>query len=145
MLSPSIPDSHMVRTYPKYYATSDTDSEVEAQFEVESGDQEQLSIVHRLQQNRDFIDHQLAAPSACILESQAWKTTEGSEVILIRKPTASYMSHRILNPHIYRNIRNVGTLDGLALLLETHDDWEKRYSLVMEDGRIGRRFNIFSF
>jgi hypothetical protein len=46
------------------------------------------------------------------------------------------MSHRLLNPFIYRNIKNVGTLNDLAALLDTPDDWEGRYNQVVADGRI---------
>jgi len=33
---PSLPDAHLVRTYPKDYADTDTESEGEAQFEVDT-------------------------------------------------------------------------------------------------------------
>jgi hypothetical protein len=140
-------DSHIIRTYPKDYAQSDTESEGEAQFEVDTEDEEQNSISSRLQQNQQYMDQQITPPSgensAWILEPQPWQTTEGTDVVLIRKPTASNLSHRLLNPHIYRNIRNVGTLDDLAALLDTPDDWEKRYNQITADEDIIRDMDDF--
>jgi hypothetical protein len=63
---------------------------------------------------------------------------------LIKKPTASNLSHRLLNPFIYRNIQTAGTLDDLASLLDTPDDWEVRYNQVVANGRIIRKLNRFS-
>ena len=131
--------SHIIRTYPKDYAQSDTEeSEGEAQFEVDVEDEEQNSICTRLQQNQQYMDQLINSHSgensAWILDTQTWKTTEGSDVVLIRKPTASNLSHRQLNPFIYRNIQNAGSLDNLASLLDTPDDWEVRYNQVVADG-----------
>jgi hypothetical protein len=94
------------------------------------------------------MDQQITPPSvensAWILEPQAWKTAEGSDVVLIRKPTASNLSHRLLNPFIYRNIQTAGTLDDLASLLDTPHDWEVFYNQVVADGRIIRKLYRFS-
>jgi hypothetical protein len=81
--------------------------------------------------------------SAWLLEPQTWKTTDGIDVVLVRKPTASNLSHRLLNPFIYRNIQNVGNLDALATLLDTPDDWETNYNQTVRDGRIIRMLNRF--
>jgi hypothetical protein len=147
-ITPSLPDAHIIRTYKRDYAASDTESEGEAQFEVDTVDEEQHSISTRLEQNQQYMDQQITPPpgetSAWVLEPQSWTTTENTPVVLIRKPTASNMSHRLLNPHIYRNIKNAGTLDDLAALLDTPDDWEERYNQVVADGRIIRMLNRFS-
>ena len=91
----------MIRTYLDNYAASETGSEGEVQFEVgskEISDEDLISISARLDQNQQYMDEQLALPtghaSAWLLEPQAWQTTEGTDVVLIRKPTASHMSHR---------------------------------------------------
>ncbi|KAH6569740.1 hypothetical protein BASA62_004662 [Batrachochytrium salamandrivorans] len=123
--TPSLADAHIVRTYPNDYAPSDTESEGEAQFEVEVDDE----VEER--------------PLLGLLEPQTWKTTEGTDVVLIRKPTASNLSHRLLNPFIYRNIQNVGTLDDLAAFLDTPDDWEVRYNQVVDNGYIIDQMNRF--
>ncbi len=111
---------------------------------MDTEDEEQHSIPTRFQQNQQYMDLQISPPSAWILEPQDWQSTEGTDVVLIRKPTASNLSHRLLNPFIYRNIRNVGTLDDLAVLLEKPNDgedqkpndWEDRYNQVVADGDI---------
>lgn len=139
--------AHIIRTYPTDYAQSDTESEGEAQFEADTEDEEQHSISTRLGQNQQYMDQQITPPSgensAWILEPQTWKTAEGSDVVLIRKPTASNLSHRLLNPFIYRNIHTAGTLNDLAILMDTPDDWEVRYNQVVADGRIIRKLNRF--
>jgi hypothetical protein len=145
---PSLPDARLVRTYSKDYADTDTESEGEAQFEVDSEDEEHYSISTRLQQNQQYMDDQITPSSgehsSWLLEPQSWTTTEGTNVVLVRKPTASNLSHRLLNPFIYRNIQNVGTLHALATLLDTPDDWETKYNQVVEDGFIIRKLNRFS-
>jgi hypothetical protein len=146
VITPSLPDARLVRTYPKDYADTDTESEGEAQFEVDTEDEEQYSISARLQQNQQYMDRQITPASgehsAWLLEPQTWQTTEGIDVVLVRKPTASNLSHRLLNPFIYRNIQNVGNLDALATLLNTPDDWETNYNQIVRDGRI-RKLNRF--
>ena len=146
-ITPSIPDAHLVRTYPTDYADADTESEGEAQFEVDTDDEEQYSISTRLQQNQQYVDRQITPASvehsAWLLEPQTWQTTEGIDVVLVRKPTASNLSHRLLNPFIYRNIQNVGTLDALATLLDTPDNWKTNYNQIVQDGRIIKMLNRF--
>ena len=143
----SLTDTRPVRIYPKDYADTDTESEGEAQFEVDTEDEEQYPITTRLQQNQQYLDNQITpksgVPSAWLLKPQSWKTTEGKIVELVRKPTASNLSHRLLNPFIYRNIQNVGTLDALATLLETPNDWETNYNQIVQDGYIIRKLNRF--
>ncbi|KAH9265487.1 hypothetical protein BASA83_011082 [Batrachochytrium salamandrivorans] len=120
-----------VRTYPNDYAPSDTESEGEAQFEVEVEDEEQNSVSTRFEQNQLYMDRQITAPSgetsAWVLEPQTWKTTEGTDVVLIRKPTASNLSHRLLNPFIYRNIQN---LPEVSMFISIQD--QKQRSLLAE-------------
>jgi hypothetical protein len=143
----SLAESHIIRTYPNDYAQSDTESEGEARLEVVTENEEDHSISMRLQQNQQYMDQQITPPSGnstWVLEPQTWSATENSPVVLIRKPTASNMSHRLLNPFIYRNIQNVGTLDNLAMLLETPNDWEVRYNQAVADGHIIRKLNRFS-
>ena len=144
-ISPSIPGSHIIRTYPKDYADTDTESEGESQIDVDPEDEEQESTSARLQQNQQFMDRQITSgeTSAWILETQNWKATEVLDVVLIRKPTASNLSHRLLNPYIYRNIQNVGSLHDLATLLNTPDNWENMYANMVENGRILRMLNRF--
>ncbi|KAI8891738.1 hypothetical protein BC833DRAFT_626395 [Globomyces pollinis-pini] len=76
--------SHIIRTYPTDYAQSDTESDGEAQFEVDTEDEDQLSTSIRLEQNQRYMDQQISPPSgensAWILEPQTWKTAEGSDV-----------------------------------------------------------------
>jgi hypothetical protein len=144
----SLPDAHLVCSYLKDYADTDTESEGEAQDEVDTDDEEESSISTRLQQNQQYMDHQITPASGehsvWLLEPQTWKTTKGTDVVLVRKPTASNLSHRLFNPFIYRNIKNIGTLDALATLLDTPDDWETKYNQVVEDGFIIRKLNRFS-
>jgi hypothetical protein len=127
--------------------TSFTNVNDSTPFEVDAEDEEQNSISTRLQQNQQYMDQKITPPSgensAWILEPQAWSATENSPVVLIRKPTASNISHRPLNPFIYRNIQTAGTLDDLASLLDTPDDWEVRYNQVVGDGYIINQMNDF--
>ena len=150
-IRPSIPGSLTVRTYPEDYGPSDTDTGIETEpesiLEGEADDDETQSIETRLLQNQQYIDDQLALPpshkSHWFVEPQSWKADNGSDVILVRKPTASNLSHRVLNPYIYRNIRNAGTLDNLAALLESPGDWAERYNKVIENGLILQDLSIF--
>ena len=137
-------NSITIRTYSTYYADSDTESEGEAQFEAETGNEEQDSVATRLRQNQIYMDRQISSGNpAWILEHQNWLASEDLNVVLIRKPTASNLGHRLLNPFIYRNIGNVGTLNDLAELLRVPDDWEGRYNQIVQDGYLLQRMNDF--
>ncbi len=144
---PSIAGSRTIRTYPEDYAASDSESEHAAQFENEIEDEETHSVAARLLQNQQYMDQQITSQpgdhSVWVLEPQHWKADDGLDVILVRKPTASNLSHRLLNPHIYRNIQKVGTLQELAILLETPLDWEDRYNQIVEDGYIIYKMILF--
>ena len=154
-ITPSLANSHIIRTYPTDYAQSDiesdiesdTESEGEVQFEVDPEYDEQHSISTRLQQNQEYMDDQITPPSgetsAWILEHQNWDKTDETGVLLIRKPAASNLSHRILNPFIYRNIQNAGCLNNLATLLKCPHDWEVRYNQIVADGYIIRDMDDF--
>ena len=151
-IAPLLPDAHLVRTYPGDYAETDTETDTETEgelhYEEDTENEELISVSTRLEQNQQFMDRQVTSlsgeNSGWILEPQLWKTTEDTQVILIKNPTASNLSHRLLNPFIYRNIRSAGTLDDLAKLLDSPSDWEVRYNQVVEDGRIIRKLNRFS-
>ena len=136
--------SLVIRTYTKDYAQSDSESEREAQFEVDSENEFQQTVASRLLQNQEYMDRQIKSEnSGWILEPQSWPTALGTNVILIRKPMASNLSHRLLNPHVYRNIGNVGSLNDLARHLHTPGDWEARYNEIIRDGRINTLFDHF--
>ena len=145
--APSLANSHIIRTYRTDYAQSDTIAEQEVQFEVVLGDDEEHAIPNRLEQNQRYMDRQITPPlgenSAWILEPQTRQTADGTGVILIRRPTASNLTHRLLNPFIYSNIHNAGSLQNLATLLNTPDDWEVRYNQVVADGDIIRDMEDF--
>ena len=104
---PQIPDtSNKIRAYSNDYPdTSDTESEEEPRFEADRENEAQQTTDERLAQNKDYMETQIAGWK---LESQIW---ENQEFQLIVKSTASKLSHRLLNPFIYRNIQNVGSLD----------------------------------
>ncbi|KAH6568570.1 hypothetical protein BASA62_005367 [Batrachochytrium salamandrivorans] len=57
-----------------------------------------------------------------------------------------YMDRQITAPSgrpLLGNIQNVGTLDDLATLLDTPDDWEVRYNQIVDNGYIIDRMNRF--
>ena len=147
-LGPLLADNRQVRIYRNDYAPSDTESELEAQFKVCEEDEEQCSTSERLKQNQKYMDEQIkplsGESSTWVLEPQARQTTEKTDIVLVRKPTASNLLHRNLNPFIYRNIQKVDTLDDLAVLLDTPRDWEQKYNQVVQDGYIIRKLNRFS-
>jgi hypothetical protein len=145
------PDNRKVRTYPKYYADTDTESEGEAQEGVETEEPEEvanLDDAQRLRFNRDYMDEQLKIPSTdkngWSLQTKEWKTANSTNVVLIKKPTASYLNHQLLNPYIYRNIKQIDSLDAMAKLLGAPEDWQAKYEKIVQDGYIldkMRRFN----
>jgi hypothetical protein len=155
---PVLPNLNLVvRTYPNDYAETNTESEGEAQFQ-DSAAEEDDDISARLKQNQDYLDLQITSSlnqdyldlkitsslgERWLLETQTWKTSDGTDVVLVRKPTASNLPHRVLNPYIYRNIKNVGPLDELARLLDTPSDWETKYNQVVQDGYIIDQMNDF--
>ena len=142
------PELVQVRTYDADYAPSEAGSEAsmpleEAGFESAEDDDESpfTSIATRLEQNRAFLDNAVQLPGWVLEDMQTPIPGSNSTVVLIRKPTASNMSHRALNPYIYRNIRSGGAdLDSLARQLDAPEDWEQRYNNQITTNQILIRF-----
>ena len=136
---PQIPDSlNKIRTYSNdYVGLSDTESEEEPPFEADGEDEAQQTTDLRLAQNKDYMETEIAGWNA---DRQIW---QNQEFQLVLKPMASKLSHRLLNPFIYRNIQNVGSLDQLAILLDSPPDWEVRYDHVKRNSIIQRQFEVF--
>ena len=140
--TPTLSNARIIRTYATDYAGSDTGSgsEVEVEYEDTEDNEEEVSIATRLGQNQRYIDEQIALPvsslAAWVLKRQTWKATDDTFVELIQKPTASNVLHTALNPMIYRNVQNAGSLNDLAVLLKSPEDWEARYNYIIQDGEI---------
>ena len=146
-IKPITPDLKVIRTYDDtYYAETDSEVEQETHFENDL-EEENQSISTRLRQNQDYFDTQLeqqtGTNSAWTVSRQPWKTADEKDVILIKRPTASCLSHRLLNPYIYRNIKDVGSLDNLASLLEAPNDWESIYKTVVAKRFVVDKLNQF--
>ena len=139
------PDSKIIRTYDDDYAAavSDVESEADSVVNEEPADEESLSIAERLADNLAFIKTQVDSAN-WVLEDQKWKTSDGTPVVLVKKPTASNLIHRVLNPWIYRNIHNIGSLHDLANLLRSDSDWEDQYNEIVCDPSIILYFNDFT-
>lgn len=78
-----------------------------------------------------------------ISEVQTHQTSEGQNVILIFRPTASHIFHRLLNPYVYRYIKYLGSLDFMAQLLKSPREWEVRYMNIVRDRRILEQMDRF--
>ena len=120
---PRLPDNRLIRTYPTDYATPDTESDNE----LPDGESNLIT----------------GKSSAWVLQDQDWMISQDAPAVLVKKPTASELSHRDLNPSIYKRIQNVGQLDDLAQLLKSDSDWEEKYNLVIKDSAIVFHFNNF--
>ena len=144
-IQPTSPDSRVIRTY----KITDNESEEELDLENESDDDEdRTSIEMRLQQNTEYFENQrllrTGTKSDWIVKAQKNKTSKGETVELISRPTASNLSHRLLNPYIYRNIKEIESLNHLATLLETPNEWESIFNTLMSKRIIAEEFQIFN-
>ncbi|KAJ3316531.1 hypothetical protein HDV06_003312 [Boothiomyces sp. JEL0866] len=104
--------------------TEDSKVQMEDEETPESDD-----IAQRFTQNEQFMEDAIEQWEKKPLQK---RTKSGLPIVLIVKPTASKMSHRLLNPYIYRNIKDVGDLTGLAAMLNTPPNWEELYNQVVE-------------
>ncbi|KAJ3253714.1 hypothetical protein HK103_000372 [Boothiomyces macroporosus] len=104
--------------------TEDSTVQMDDEETAESDD-----IALRFTQNEQFMEGEIEQWEKKPLPK---KTKAGLPIILIVKPTASKMSHRLLNPYIYRNINDVGGLAGLSTMLNTSSNWEELYNQVVE-------------
>jgi hypothetical protein len=127
-MSESIASELIIQAYANDHNQSKEEFEGEdEEFQSDDDDlelQEQHSIEARLEQNQSYMDEEIAA-SDWEFEPHADLGTEGVDTILIKTPLASKLSHRLINPNIYRRIKKVKSLDDLATFLQTQD-WEKR-------------------
>ena len=87
----------------------------------------------KLLENLECIDKDMITKRWKLVETN-WKYN-GEPVLTIKDPTCSGIYHRYLHPSLYRNIRNVGTLNMLAALIKAPTDWEDRYNEVITFGR----------
>ena len=55
---------------------------------------------------------------------------------------AAKMSHRLLNPYIYRDIQDIGDLDALATLLDAPGNWLERYDHVRRNSFVIRTMEV---
>jgi hypothetical protein len=143
-----LPDNLSVRIYPIDACAFESDPE-----ESESGHptddessaemEDQKDIKDRWKQNKAFCDAEINK-EGWEVQDRDCKTAQGELVALIIKPTVSKMSHQMLNPFIYRNIKNVGSLNDLAKLLQAPDDWESKYNDIMKDNFLQRKLVKFS-
>ncbi|KAJ3253378.1 hypothetical protein HK103_000698 [Boothiomyces macroporosus] len=104
--------------------TEDSSAQMEHE-DIPDGD----DVALRFTQNEEYME----------AEIEQWETRElkktnsaGVPIKLVVKPQASKMSHRLLNPYIYRNIKDIDGLAGLATMLNTPPNWEEKYNQVKE-------------
>jgi hypothetical protein len=141
------PDAAVIRLYKKNYARSEASEssytpsigEEDTRSEVGEGPDD-MSV--RLQGHKDY----LAAQSTWITE--VYKAVETADqrlhdVSLVKRPTASKISHEALNPYVYRQTQRIESLDALATLLKAPDDWERRYEAVVATDHIATLFGMF--
>ncbi len=120
------------RTYTDPFAICEPD----IQLQEDCNDEGNISAALRLEENTEFMDRLMAPPTPWILLPQTSSTVQGVPIILIKKPTASALSYRVLHPFLYRRIKDVGSLNDLAYLLRSPSDWELKYDRMMQDGRV---------
>ena len=62
---------------------------------------------------------------------------------VLTRPTVSKVSSKALNPFTYRTVRSIQSLDDLAALLQSPDDWRDAYARITEDEDIMDAFETF--
>ncbi|KAJ3250764.1 hypothetical protein HK103_003178 [Boothiomyces macroporosus] len=93
----------------------------------------------RFQQNEEHMER----------ETKDWKVkslpkkmrTEMAVKVVVN-PTVPKMTHRLLNPFIYRNIQDACDLSGLAYMLNV-SNWEEHYELVEANLIVRNCLNVF--
>jgi hypothetical protein len=107
-----------IRTQPQY-SESEVESEVESGVELLESEQDEdnQSIAERLSQNMEYLEEQL--PS--------WTLRPMADgITLVQKPIQ--VLHRALHPAVYRNVKSPITLDQLAQLLGSGENWLDLYN-----------------
>ena len=56
-----------------------------------------------------------------------------SEILLVKKPLASKITHNYINPYVYENIQTLTGLEALAELLNTPADWIEKSAFVVDN------------
>ena len=71
-------------------------------------------------------------------------TSDGNEVLLVENPTASHINHKLLHPSLYRNVKNLGSLDDFARLIGAPDSWSEIFEIRVKGNRkVMAYFNAF--
>jgi hypothetical protein len=100
-------------------------------------------LAFRLKRSQDYIDlrtkaveHRLEGdPALWSLDPpRDCQTIHNRQVTvtLVTKPTISKVPHLAVTPMIYRQLKNLGSLQNLAILLQTLSNWEELYMNVVK-------------
>ena len=124
-----------VRIYSTPYFDEDPEDEVH-QDEAFSDASDELDAEQTdsllLTRNLAYLDSENASWTTV---TQTSFTSRGDPVILIVKPAASKLNYKCLHPSLYRNVRNVGSLDDLAVCLGAPSNWEQQYNDLVDTER----------
>jgi hypothetical protein len=116
-----------------YFTSEEKSDEIEPSPTV---DVESLCLEH----NSHIVD--VKAKSFKI--SQSHTNKRGECVYLIESPTTSHISHKLLHPSLYRNIKDVGSLHAFAEMINAPKIWEEIYEIkVARDKALTKRFLAF--
>ena len=90
----------------------------------EFSDESELSKSHdvilaSLEYNTERLDENISS-----FKLRNVSVCDGREICLIERPTASHISHKLLNPYLYRNVKDLGSLDDFAQFIGAPTSWE---------------------
>ena len=127
-----------VRVLGEIKVDEDGVEEEESETDIQDSDiEDEVDITNLCERNQSY----------CTAEMKKWTVDpyglEGGDTIqLIVKPIASKMNYKLLHPLFYCDLKELGTLDNLATLVNAPTDWEARYDRVLaRNETIGRSLN----
>lgn len=129
-----------IRTYETYYAHSESDSASESCSEFEVEVDENQSTRTRFEANLQYLNSMMETWNLKELEDT---TSDGKRVSLVVHPSASKINNDVLNPYLYRGLREISSLDHLADLLGVGQEWHAEFQDVARNREIIAMFNYF--
>lgn len=109
-----------VRVHQTQYADIEKSDSVEEEFSDESelakaDDVISLCLKHNTKIfDEKSVSYKMIAQNISIMDK---------EIYLIENPTASHINHKMLHPSLYRNVKDVGSLDDFAALIGAPRNW----------------------
>ncbi len=93
--------------------------------------EDQTNVRDRLEANKEYM-------RSLIEDRKITCRSSANDIFLIQKPTASGLSHYLLNPYVYNDLQPIGSIEDLANELGAPGNWKPRCNELLQNQHVLR-------